>query len=125
MVVGTGVDLVEVSRIRGLRERHGDRFLRRWFDDREIAYCEGRAHPDRHLAARFAAKEAAFKALRLSRNDPVCWRHIIVEKETDGSPVLLLTGEPREAAARMGITRLHISLSHCEHYALAMVTAER
>jgi len=100
MVVGTGVDIVETARIRGMIERHGDRFLRRWFDEREIDYCKRKAHPERHLSARFAAKEAAFKALRLSGKNPVCWKHIIVEKEADGNPIIILTGEPKAAANR-------------------------
>ena len=125
MVVGTGVDIVETARIRGLLERHGETFLRRWFDDREIEYCMGKIHPERHLAARFAAKEAVFKALRLSAKDPVCWKHIVVDKASDGNPILVLRAEPKATADRLGLSALHLSISHCGDYALAMVTAER
>jgi holo-[acyl-carrier-protein] synthase len=123
MIVGTGVDIVETERVRDLVERSGERFLLRWFDDCEISYCLGKESPYLHLAARLAAKEAASKALRLSQI-PLCWRDIVVGHGDENAPSLILSGEPLGAAARLGITCLHLSLSHCRSYAIAMVTAE-
>jgi holo-[acyl-carrier protein] synthase len=125
MIVGTGTDLVGTERIRVLIASHGDRFLRRWFDDCEIAYCESKAKPYLHLAARLAAKEAVFKALRLSVKKPLCWKDIVVDREEDGSPRLVLHGGALSAAERLGVTCLHLSLSHSDGYAVAVVIAER
>jgi holo-[acyl-carrier protein] synthase len=125
MIIGTGVDIVETVRVRKLVEHNGERFLLRWFDTQEIAYCQGKAFPELHFAARLAAKEATFKALRLSPAEPLCWADIVVARDADNSPRLVLSGQPRAAAERLGVDRLHLSLSHCGSYALAMVTAER
>jgi len=124
MIIGTGTDIIETGRVLALVERYGERFLRRWFDDAEIAYCRRKAKPHLHYAARLAAKEAASKALRLSGDSPLCWKHIAVVNGEDGSPRLILSGEPRAAAERLGSPALHLSLSHCDAYAVATVTAE-
>lgn len=122
MIVGTGVDIVETERVRLLVERGGERFLQRCFDESEASYCQAKAKPYLHLAARLAAKEAAFKALKLS--GPLRWRDIVVGSGEDGIPRLILGDEPRAAQERLGVVRLHLSLSHCGAYAVAMVTAE-
>jgi holo-[acyl-carrier protein] synthase len=124
MIIGTGIDIVDVPRIKTLLDRDGERFLHRWFSDAEIEYCASKAEPCLHLAARFAAKEATFKALRLPGSLPLCWKDIVVRRGGDGAPFLDLHGEPRQAAERMGVERLHLSLSHCDSFALASVTAE-
>ena len=125
MIVGTGVDIVETSRVRSLLEKNRDRFLNRWYDAQEIDYCESKTFPHLHLAARLAAKEAVFKALRLPKGGPLYWKNIIVKNDEDGIPAIYLTGEPFFAAERQGITHLHLSISHCIAYAIATVTAER
>ena len=125
MILGTGIDIVEVPRIRALMEKYGERFLSRWFSASEIEYCERMAKPHVHIAARLAAKEAAAKALRLPRGAPACWRDIHIERGDDGEPTIALGGEPRAAAERLRVTALHVSLSHCDAYAVASVTAER
>lgn len=126
MLVGIGTDIVETERFRVLAERYGERFLRRWFSEAEIRYCEAKAKPHLHYAARFAAKEAAFKALRIVPKDgPLPWRDIVVSRrEEDGSPTLELSGAVRMAAAARGAAGLHLSLSHCDAYASAVVVAE-
>jgi holo-[acyl-carrier protein] synthase len=125
MIVATGVDIVEVERVRRLIDRNGDRFLLRWFDAREIAYCQGKACPHLHFAARLAAKEAAFKALRLSGTAPLCWKDIVVERDENNVPRLALSGEPRAAAELLSLTNISLSIAHCGAYAIAMVAAER
>jgi holo-[acyl-carrier protein] synthase len=124
MIIGTGVDIVEISRVRSLIDRYGRRFLERWFDASEIDYCNLKARPEEHFAARLAAKEAAFKALRITGNVPLCWKDIVVNSNADGVPELTLRGSTRDTVERLRITCLHLSLSHCGTFAIAMVTAE-
>ena len=124
MITGTGTDIIETERVRNLIDTYGDRFLRRWFDVREIEYCSRKAKPYLHFAARLAAKEATVKALGLP-SGPLRWKYIIVENLEDGRPRIQLNGEPLEEVERLGTTRLHVSISHCDAYAIAMVTAER
>lgn len=124
MIIGTGTDIIETRRVRALIDRYGERFLRRWFDEREIAYCRLKAKPHLHYAARLAAKEAAAKALRLSGGAPLSWKRIAVVNGEDGSPRLALSGLPLSASERLGSPVLHLSLSHCDAYAVATVTAE-
>lgn len=125
MIVGMGTDIVETDRIRDLVERRGARFLERWFTESEIGYCRGKGKPYVHLAARLAAKEAVFKSLKLPRSAPICWKDIAIEIGPDGSPGIVLDGMPRAEAARLGVTALHLSISHCAAYAVAMAMAER
>ena len=124
MVIGTGIDIIENGRVRGLVSRHGDRFLRRWFSPREIAYCEGKSKPWIHFAARIAAKEAALKALGLGWKGPLRWRDISVANPDSGPPALELSGLPRLAAEGKGVTSISLSISHCEDYAVASVVME-
>jgi holo-[acyl-carrier protein] synthase len=122
--MGSGVDIVDVKRFGQLIDKHGERFLFRWFDPAEIEYCTAKIHPCQHFAARFAAKEAVFKALSLSKHLPLCWKQIVVLNKPDGNPTLELLGPVYEAMQKKGIATLHLSLSHCDTYAIAMVTAE-
>jgi holo-[acyl-carrier protein] synthase len=126
MIVGVGVDLVEVGRMRRLLERKGDRALARLFTDGERSYAATHREPARQLAARAAAKEAAFKAL--SGNDlarAIGWRELEVVSATGRSPVLLLHGRAQERATELGVTRVLLSLTHTEAMACAFVVAER
>lgn len=118
-----GLDLVEVSRIQESVDRFGDRFLRRLFSEREIAYAQAQsARTAEHLAARFAAKEAAIKALALSEAG-TAWRDIEVRRADDGACSLALHGRAARAAERLGVTHIALSLSHDGGYAGAVVTA--
>ena len=123
MIVGTGIDIVSIERVRALVEQAGERFLHRWFSDEEAAYCSAKARPAVHLAARFAAKEAAVKALRTAWNGPVLLRDITVTSEATGAPSLRLAGRAAEIAERAGVTSLHVSLSHDGDHAIASVIA--
>lgn len=121
--VRVGLDLVEISRIQESVDRFGDRFLRRLFSDGEIAYAQSRpARRAEHLAARFAAKEAAIKAFALAEAG-MAWRDIEVQRDDDGAPRLALHGRAAEAAERLGVTHIALSLSHDGDYAGAVVTA--
>lgn len=125
MIAGIGVDIVEVSRVAQALERQGDRFAARVFTPGEIAECwPSEQQRCRRLAARFAAKEAALKALGIGLRG-VSWQEIEVVKDSLGKPSLRLTGRLAEIAAAQGVTAMHLSLSHCKEYALAQVVAER
>lgn len=120
-VVGIGIDLVEVARVRELLEQHGERFKARTFTEGECAYCDACADPAMHYAARFAAKEAAAKALGTGFADGVSWRDIEVVREPSGRPVLKLHGGAAARAETLGARTWHLSLSHTKQLAQAQV----
>ena len=124
MIVGMGVDMAEVSRVRAAIERHGERFLRRIFTPAEIAYC--RSYKDCHerFAARFAAKEAAMKALGTGWRRGITWRDFEISNLPSGKPCLRLSGKALEIYRSLGGSRLLVSLTHTGPYALAQVIIE-
>lgn len=116
---GIGIDLVEVSRIREMLEKHGPRFKERTFTRGEIAYCDSCADPAMHYAARFAAKEAAAKALGTGLwNEGVSWTDIEVVREENGKPVLVLHGAAKKHASEAACL---VSLTHTRDLAMAQV----
>ena len=126
MIVGIGIDLVDVARMRQLLERKGDRALRRLFTEGERDYAMAHPEPARQLAARAAAKEAAFKALAgndLARG--IGWRELEVLSRPGRAPALLLHGRAAERANELFVTKVHLSLTHTEGTAGAVVVAER
>ncbi len=123
-IAGVGVDLVEVSRIEHSLERFGDRFLQRVFTSGEIEYCKSMPYPARHLAARFAAKEAASKAFGTGIGKTMGWKDIDVHRKPSGEPFLVLHAGAGDLATARGVRSSWISLSHTEHHAVAMVAIE-
>ena len=123
-VVGIGVDLVRIPRIRRLMERWQARFLDRVFTPDEVAYALRRHDPAEHLAARFAAKEATLKALGTGLSMGVRWREMEVRRARGERPTLVLSGRTAALGAALGVRRLHVSLTHDGDYALAQVLAE-
>jgi holo-[acyl-carrier protein] synthase len=124
MVVGIGTDLMEIARIRQSIERFGDRFLRRVFTPREIAYCGRKTNAAESFAARFAAKEAGAKALGTGISHGVGWLELEVAREPSGKPRLELTGRAAEWARHLGVVRTSLSLTHSRDVALAVVVME-
>ncbi len=118
-VRGVGVDLVRIPRMRAVIERWEERFLRRVFTDQEIAYCRSRRDPVPHFAARFAAKEAALKALGTGLRLGVRWRDVEVRRERGQAPVLVLSGRSREICLARGGRHMLLALTHDGEYALA------
>jgi len=118
-VRGIGVDLVRIPRMRDVIGRWDDRFLRRVFTDAEIAYCRARRDPVPHFAARFAAKEAALKALGTGLRLGVRWRELEVRRERGQAPMLVLSGRSREIGLARGGRRMLVTLTHDGDYALA------
>jgi holo-[acyl-carrier protein] synthase len=124
MILGTGVDLAEVTRIRASAERYGPRFLERIFTPRELAYVAQKANRYERLAARFAAKEAGMKALGTGWSHGVRWQDFEVTNLPSGRPTLTLHGVAAELAARLGVAHIHLSLTHTAEMAQAYVTFE-
>jgi holo-[acyl-carrier protein] synthase len=124
MILGTGIDIAEVPRIRESIERFGDRFLRRIFTDGEIRYCEQRASRCESYAARFAAKEAGMKALGTGWSRGVRWRDIEVVRPKGQRPTIQFHGEAAAIAARLGTRNIALSLTHTSEQALAHVILE-
>jgi holo-[acyl-carrier protein] synthase len=126
VIVGLGVDLVEIERVRRLMGSRGDRAMARLFTDGERAYAGYRVDPARHFAARIAAKEAAFKALAgndLARG--IGWRELEVFARPDGGPLLQLHGRAERRAAELGVTRVLVTISHTNTTAAAVVVLEK
>ena len=123
-VIGIGVDLVECVRIRRSIDRFGDRFLHRVFTDGEIEYSMSMKFSERHLAARFAGKEAVAKAFGTGIGKAMGWRNIDIRKKESGEPYLVFSGPAQELAAKRGVTSALITLSHTEQHAMASVVLE-
>lgn len=127
-IAGTGVDLIEVERVRQALERPatGARFRARVFTAREIAYCESRRRARyQSYAARFAAKEAAMKALGTGWSRWAGWHEIEVVRERGRAPQISLSGKAADLARRLKVAHLHLSLTHTAQQAIAHVIAER
>jgi holo-[acyl-carrier protein] synthase len=124
MIVGTGIDIAEVPRIAESIARFGERFLHRVFTEGEIKYCDAKANRAERYAARFAAKEAAMKALGTGWNHGVRWRDIEVRRQPGGRPTLAFYGKAAEFAAKLGATNIALSLTHTEDQAFAQVILE-
>ena len=124
MIVGTGVDITEVARIKAAVERFGERFLTRVFTPEEVRYCTSKPNADERLAARFAAKEAGMKAVGTGWRRGVSWRDVEVVRQPGGRPSLRLSGKLAEFAARLGCKQTHLSLSHTAEQAIAFVILE-
>jgi len=124
MILGVGIDLVEVKRIEQVIRKQGERFISRVFTPDEISYCQGAARPAEHFAVRFAAKEAIAKALGLAAPGGVRWREIEVVRLASGEPQARLNGEAEAAAKQIRLKKLHLSLSHTGLFAVACAVAE-
>ena len=123
-VLGIGVDLVECARIQRSMDRFGDRILHRVFTEGEIEYSMSMKFPARHLAARFAAKEAVSKAFGTGIGKAMGWRNIDIRKKPSGEPLLVFSGPAQELATKRGVISALITLSHTEHHAMACVVLD-
>jgi holo-[acyl-carrier protein] synthase len=124
MIVGTGVDLAEVPRIRRTVERFGTRFTARVYTPAEIAYVERKANRYERYAARFAAKEAGMKAIGTGWRRGVRWQDFEVINLPSGRPTLRLHGRAAEFAAQLGVKRVALSLTHTSEVGMAHVILE-
>lgn len=124
MILGIGTDVIEVKRVGGVAQRHGERFLRRIFTDNEIAYCSARKNAALHYAGRFAAKEAAFKAMGRGWGGDIGWKDVEVTNMPSGAPQISFHGKALETVNEMKMTRAFVSISHVEELATAIVVIE-
>src|SRR3984957_3144784 len=124
MIVGLGLDIAEIDRLEAAIVRHGAPILERLFTPAEIAYCESYKNRYERYAGRFAAKEAAMKALGTGWRYGVRWRDIEVTREPSGKPTLRLEGVARGFAERLGVKNISITITHSGNFALAQVIFE-
>jgi len=125
VIVSIGIDIIEVARIREVLLRT-PRFLERVYTQRERAYCDSRgAVSAQHYAARFAAKEAALKALQTGWRGGISWQDVEVSAHESGAPYLIFTGQVLEVFEKFGATQTHLSMSHTTQHAIAQVILER
>ncbi len=124
MILGVGIDIIEVERIRASHERFGERFLKRILRPDEIGYCFTHAQPAPFLAARFAAKEAVSKAFGTGIGSQLGWQDIEVRRRNSGEPYVVLHGIGQELLARRAARILHLSLSHTAAHAAAVAILE-
>jgi len=125
MILGTGIDVIDIERIARSIARYGDHFLKRVYTPGEIAYCQRkRRNAAESFAARFAAKEAAAKALGTGIGFGVTWREIEVGREPAGRPLLLLHGRAAEIAQTIGVRHSSISITHTGTQSMALVILE-
>lgn len=122
-IISIGTDIIECVRIAQMIEKHGELFLTRVFTQREIAYCSSRRSANQHYAGRWAAKEAALKALGTGWAKGIHWTDVEVVNEVGGKPTLNIANRAKEVAEDLGIQEMLISISHCRNYAVAYVTA--
>ena len=124
MIVGIGVDIVEIEKLKLAMMRRGERLRNRAFTPAEVQYCEERANQYQHYAARFAAKEAVFKAIGSGWRNGVGWHDVEVINELSGKPMLRLNGKTLEFANALGAKNYWLSLTHTDSYAIAQVVLE-
>jgi holo-[acyl-carrier protein] synthase len=124
MIVGIGVDILEVPRMAAAIGRHGDHLLKRVFTEAEIQYCDSKLNRMERYAARFAAKEAGLKAIGTGWRGGISWRDVEVRRERSGKPILFYSGKAAEVAAKVGVRQTWLSISHTEQHAIAQVVLE-
>jgi holo-[acyl-carrier protein] synthase len=125
MIVGMGIDIAEVPRIKAVIEAQKERFLRRVYTPEEVAYCEHFKNKYERYAGRFAVKEAAMKALGTGWSRGVRWVDVEVVRQRGGRPTLSLKGEARKIADGLGVKNIAVSITHTARQALAQVIFER
>jgi holo-[acyl-carrier protein] synthase len=124
MIVGVGSDIFEVARMKSELDRDGSSLKSELFTPAEIAYCESKRYPARHFAARFAAKEALFKALATGLRTDMNFLEAEIQNRESGQPYFVLSGRTLERANSLGAKNIFVSLSHTEEWAAANVILE-
>ncbi|MDD3732258.1 MAG: holo-ACP synthase [candidate division Zixibacteria bacterium] len=124
MIIGIGSDIIEVARMKEELAYKDKTIREELFTENEIRYCEGKRYPERHYAARFAAKEAVFKALQTGRQPEFSWHDIEIQNDTGGRPHLSFSGNVHLLMDRLAVRHALVSLSHTSEQALAVVILE-
>jgi holo-[acyl-carrier protein] synthase len=118
MIEGFGVDIVEVKRIKAAVKKFGAQFLNKIYTKRELAYCKSKGLPEQHLAARFAAKEAVYKAFGGDGKNPIAWTDVEIVNDKSGKPIVVLKGTAKRLMSRRKVKKAIVSLSHTKNYAV-------
>lgn len=125
MIIGVGIDNVQSKRMKEMLLKWADRVENRVFDEDELEYSKSKSETHLHLAARFAAKEALFKALGKGLSEGMTWTDVVVENDETGKPHIQLRRRAKEIADNMGVTSIHVSLTHTDDCAMAVVILEK
>jgi holo-[acyl-carrier protein] synthase len=125
MIYGIGTDLVEISRIEKILQRWGDRFIEKVYSPIETDYCQGKAFPSIHFAARFAAKESFLKSLGIGLGMGVGLKDIELINNEQGSPLMKVHNRAENILHERGVTGVHVSVTHTRKYASAVVILEK
>jgi holo-[acyl-carrier protein] synthase len=125
MIYGTGIDIIEIERIKKSLEKYSSRFENKVFTDKEIDYCQSQADPAKHFAARFAVKEAVSKSLGTGISKDVGFKDIEVVNQISGKPLVTMSGQGKKLFEKLNLKIIHISISHDKHYAIAHAIAEQ
>ena len=125
MIFGTGIDIIEVDRIKNSIRKYSDRFKKKIFTQKEIDYCHSQADPAKHFAARFTVKEAVLKCFGTGMTGTILWKDIEIDKLNSGQPVLNLHGNGKKLFNQLNLKHIHISITHDKTYAAAHAIAEK
>ncbi|MGI8965783.1 MAG: holo-ACP synthase [Limisphaerales bacterium] len=124
MILGTGIDIIEVARIKASYEKFGERFLNRIFHGAEIAYCLSHKNPAPFLAVRFAAKEAISKAFGIGIGGQLGWQDLEIGRRESGEPFVIFSAAAEKLLQQCGAKKVHLSLSHTDQHATALAILE-
>ena len=125
MIFATGIDIIEVDRIKNSIQKYSDRFKKKIFTQKEIDYCHSQADPAKHFAARFTVKEAVLKCFGTGLTGGILWKDIEVGKLNSGQPVLNLHGNGKKLFNQLNLKHIHVSITHDKTYAVAHAIAEK
>ena len=125
MIFGTGIDIIEVDRIKNSIQKYSDRFKKKIFTQKEIDYCHSQADPAKHFAARFTVKEAVLKCFGTGMTGGILWKDIEIDKLNSGQPVLNLHGNGKKLFNQLNLKHIHVSITHDKTYAAAQAIAEK
>ena len=125
MIFGTGIDIIEVDRIKNSIQKYSARFEKKIFTQKEIDYCHSQADPAKHFAARFTVKEAVLKCFGTGMTGGILWKDIEVDKLNSGQPVLNLHGNGKKLFNQLNLKHIHVSITHDKTYAAAHAIAEK
>jgi holo-[acyl-carrier protein] synthase len=125
MIFGTGIDIIEIDRIKSSIQKYSDRFKSKIFTQKEIDYCHSQADPVKHFAARFSVKEAVLKSFGTGMTGGILWKDIEIDRLKSGQPVLNLYGKGEKLFNQLKLKQIHISITHDKNYAVAHAIAEK
>jgi holo-[acyl-carrier protein] synthase len=125
MIFGTGIDIVEINRIKNSLKKYSPKFEQRIFTSTEIDYCQSQGDPAKHFAARFAVKEAVSKCMGTGIRESLGFKDMEVINEETGKPILVMTGKGKELFEKLKLKSIHISISHDSTHAIAHAIAEQ